>query len=136
MKADLRFWSFVEFALDGSGCLVWTGSRNQLGYGLFRADGRTISAHRWAYIERNGRVPEGLVLDHLCRNPSCVNPDHLEAVTQRENVVRGLAPAAENARKDRCIRGHRLIVIGGRRHCPTCARASKRQYKARKKAAA
>lgn len=79
-----------------------------------------------------GKISKGLQLDHLCRNPGCVNPSHLEAVSPRENYLRGISPAAQNARKTYCIHGHPLygenLFLGkpsgkrlGRRYCKTCA---------------
>ena len=81
-----RFWARVDVGL----CWEWTGS-NDRGYGMFRLDGRTVRAHRWAWETLVGPIPRGLHLDHLCRNPPCVNPDHLEPVTQPENIRRGHA---------------------------------------------
>lgn len=87
-----RFWSYVD--KDGAnGCWVWTGAmcgapRGE-GYGNINIGGRLVIAHRYAFEEIEGPIPNGLVLDHLCRNQRCVNPAHLEAVTQWENVHRG-----------------------------------------------
>lgn len=89
-----RFWRMVRSAKPGE-CWEWVGSR-RAGYGRM-AVGRpaglprdtVITAHRIAYEMLIGPIPEGLVIDHLCRNKSCVNPAHLEAVSQRENVLRG-----------------------------------------------
>lgn len=73
-----------------SGCWLWFGATTERGYGVVVANGRSIRAHRISYETAKGQIPEGLVLDHLCRVHCCVNPDHLEAVTQLENVRRGL----------------------------------------------
>lgn len=81
-----RFWARVEIGV----CWTWIGSTDR-GYGVFGAQGRYFRAHRWAWEALVGPIPEGLHLDHLCRNPSCVNPDHLEPVTQAENIRRGHA---------------------------------------------
>lgn len=74
------------------GCHLWIASRFKgTGYGCWNADGRAMGAHRWNYTRRKGAIPDGLVLDHLCRVRHCVNPDHLEAVTQKVNAQRGMA---------------------------------------------
>jgi len=99
-----RFWSRVE--IDGE-CWVWRGSRTPDSYGMFWA-GRNYRAHRWAYEYMRADIPDGLQLDHLCRNRPCVNPWHVEPVTPGENVRRSMSVAAENARKTHCKRGHPL----------------------------
>ena len=126
-----RFMSHVE---KTETCWTWTGSRRRDGYGQFvlgrRPDGRvhSVPAHRWLYVYCNGPVPHGLEIDHLCRNRSCVSPEHLEAVTARENVRRGQSPAADNARRTHCVRGHEftpdntLRRTTGGRTCRTCNR--------------
>jgi hypothetical protein len=112
-------------------CWVWQRSTGG-GYGFFTptpADGRTFKsarAHRWYWEQVNGPVPEGLELDHLCRNRSCCNPAHLEAVTHQENCRRGLA-GAHMAAKTHCPRGHayageNVVVRNGSRNCRTCER--------------
>src|SRR5688500_4996363 len=81
------FWAKVD---KTSTCWLWTGARHPLGYGHVRYGNRTSAAHRVAWELINGPIPEGLTLDHLCRVPACVRPDHLEPVTHRENVRRGI----------------------------------------------
>jgi HNH endonuclease len=108
------------------GCWLWTGTTSHGGYGSFRMDGRQQGAHRVAYVLFRGPIPDGLTIDHLCRVPGCVNPDHLEAVTMRENTLRGVSKVAQQARKTHCLRGHplsgdNLWVRGGKRFCRTCA---------------
>lgn len=71
------------------GCWLWTGALNSAGYGHFAREGLGVVAHRWFYEQANGPIPAGLVLDHVCRTPRCVNPAHLEAVTNAENCRRG-----------------------------------------------
>lgn len=75
----------------GTPCWVWQRSVNNKGYGRIRRFNAEHLAHRWYYTQQRGEIPDGLVLDHLCRVPRCVRPDHLEAVTQMENCRRGNA---------------------------------------------
>src|SRR5258708_4089556 len=83
-----RFWAKVQ---KTDGCWQWMGTGTQQGYGLFNAGSRrTIAAHRFAYLLVKGPIADGMVLDHLCRNPGCVNPAHLEAVTPQINTLRGI----------------------------------------------
>lgn len=98
-----RFLKHVKPGPDG--CLLWTGAKIK-GYGHFMADGKFMLAHRWNYELHKGPIPEGLVLDHLCRTPACVNPDHLEAVSQRENIMRGTGYSARHARLTHCPKDH------------------------------
>lgn len=118
-----RFWPKVDASGD---CWLWTASRFPDGYGSFSVNGRARGAHRVAYELLVGPIPSGLTLDHLCRNPSCVNPTHLEPVTDRENVRRGHGPTAVNARKTHCIHGHLLdeqntYIYPAGRCCRRCA---------------
>lgn len=102
-----RFWEKVQ-KLD-SGCWRWTAGLAKAGYGSFNAGGRPpryISAHDFSYELHFGPVPEGLELDHTCRNRWCVNPDHLEPVTHKVNVQRGMSPAMVIRRSDVCAHGH------------------------------
>lgn len=103
MNAADRFFAKVQ--PDGSGCLLWVGARTATdGYGRFG----NRQAHRWLW-ERVMEIPEGLVADHLCRNPSCVRPSHIEFVTPRENIIRGVGPAGTRARaaaRKTCAHGH------------------------------
>lgn len=113
-----RFWAKVdkdgpipEVRTDLGPCWVWTASTGNFGYGQFYpgSGGRTVQAYRWAYEHFVGPVPKGMEPDHLCRNVLCVNYDrHLEVVTKAENILRGEAPPAQNARKTHCHRGHLL----------------------------
>lgn len=79
-----QFWAQVQGG-DYRTCWIWTGHKNNRGYGLWRVAGKTIGAHRWAYIELVAELPRDLHLDHLCRTPLCVNVWHLEPVTQAVN---------------------------------------------------
>lgn len=103
-----KFWASV--AVLESGCWEWTGVRYPTGYGQppFTGEGHQAGyVHRVSYRWLVGAIPDGLTIDHLCRNRACVNPDHLEAVSQRVNTLRSpIAVAAINARKTHCIHGH------------------------------
>ena len=125
-------------ALLGNGCWEWRGARNPKGYGNIRVDsyGPAKSVHRVAYTEMVGPIPDGLEIDHLCRNRACINPQHLEAVTRTANVQR------VDQRKSVCKNGHEMTQDNTRvyttpqgyegRKCRTCSRDFTRQYRARK----
>lgn len=108
-------------------CWEWSGFLNLYGYGIVNHKGKDILTHRLSYelIGGNSLTP-GLVLDHLCRNTTCINPKHLEEVTIAENTLRGNSPAAQNARKKECDYGHEFTednIIwekGNRRRCKKC----------------
>ena len=112
---------------DGD-CLLWTGHTNSKGYSTVQVLGVRVYIHRLAYMVHVGPIPDGLTIDHLCRNKRCVNPDHLEAVTNKVNILRGLGVTAQNKRKTHCKRGHPLegvnlrLLPGGGRACRTCLR--------------
>jgi len=91
-----------------SDCLIWVGSTFRYGYGQFWIkDNKTISAHRWIWEFTNDSIPEGMVIDHICRNARCVNPSHLRVTTQQINTTENSeSPLAKNAAKTHCIRGH------------------------------
>lgn len=132
-----RFWRMVVVGVNDGGCWGWSGPRISTGYSGFsvKVGGRwsKVGAHRYSYEQFVGQIPEGLQIDHLCRNPWCVNPKHLEAVTSRTNVLRSNAPPARNAAATDCIRGHRLlgynlIANKGKRNCRECLRAYARVW--------
>ena len=121
---------------DGDGCWTWRATKSN-GYGRLFIGGRAWPAHRWVYEALVGLIPEGLTLDHLCRNRACVRPDHLEPVTMRENILRGESFAAVNNRKTHCKHGHEFtpentyVATPAWRGCRTCARDARRKWKSR-----
>ena len=142
---EARFWSMVS--KDGpipvhrpelGSCWTWVGNKGgshtkYIRFTLGGRYGKTTSAHRFSYELANGPIPDGLTVDHLCRNTSCVNPSHLEAVTGRVNVLRGNTITAANAAKTHCKRGHpfteentRMEGNGRLRRCRTCRREAQR----------
>lgn len=130
--AEERFW---EKVVKSDGCWIFTGHLNNHGYGTFGIthDDR-IYAHRYSYQLAYGPIPEGLVIDHICRTPPCVNPSHMEAVTQRENVYRGKSYLFHP--KTHCKHGHELTEGNvyrrpdtGGRQCLTCVtRRNRNRY--------
>lgn len=142
LTPEERFWSKVA---KTDSCWLWTGALSPKGYGDFYVGPTKYRAHRYAYEITKGAIPEGLTIDHLCRVPHCVNPAHLEAVTDVENILRGSCPAATNARRTHCRHGHPLDgdnlrhvrkKRGVERVCLTCRRAYDRKWKAAKRGAA
>ena len=127
-----RLLSFVEFDTAG-GCWLWSGTISREGYGRFTlpngtAQGRTTVTHRVSYEEFVGPIKPGLVVDHKCRVRCCVNPDHLQQVTQRENILSGTGASARNAMLTHCKKGHPLLPQKeNRRSCVICNRVRMRE---------
>ena len=114
-----------------TGCWLWKAGLNRKGYGVFCIGGRHANAHCWSYERLVGPVPDGLELDHLCRIRNCVNPDHLEPVTTKVNIMRGEGLAAKHAAATACPQGHayddaNTFLYEGRRYCRECLRQRKR----------
>lgn len=121
-----------------STCWFWVGFVNPDGYGSFHWNGKSRPAHRAVYELLRGAIEPGLAIDHLCRVRSCVNPDHLEPVTRRENVLRGESPLARVVRSNKCVSGHELseenVYINkksGQRCCRKCRSRRNAAYKNR-----
>lgn len=120
-----------------SGCWLWLGQISNKGYALFNRGIGKRNAHRFAYETTIAPVARPLVLDHLCRIRCCVNPAHLEPVTNRENILRGVGPSAKGALATHCPVGHPYDATNtkfnryGERGCHQCARASVRAHRAR-----
>ena len=127
-----RFWNKVQ-PCPMSGCWLWTAGGNH-GYGTFGTSTRGVekreNAHRFSYRHLVAPIPDGLVIDHLCRVRCCVNPVHMEVVTNRTNVLRGDGLTARAARSTTCTRGHEYVAgsfrlrRNGGRLCLICARAN------------
>ena len=100
------FWAKVDRSGGPEACWPWTASKNAWGYGAFSLERKSMGAHRFAYELLVGSIPDRLTLDHLCRNRACVNPHHLEAVSDRTNILRGQGQSARNALKTHCPQGH------------------------------
>jgi hypothetical protein len=117
---------------EATGCWLWQGSIDRYGYGQRRYRGSLTTAHRAVYQELWGPISAGLDLDHLCRVPRCVNPDHMEPVSRQTNVLRGEGVAARYAARTHCAAGHALqgdnlyIHPNGSRRCRACKREARR----------
>lgn len=128
-----RWVAKIALPVEEEDCWEWIGAKNETGYGKFNLLGKAVRAHRFGYQAFVGPIPDGLVLDHVCRNPGCVNPIHLRAVTQRENTLSGHGIMAGFAKQSHCKRGHlfderntRSAKHGNGRYCRTCAKDRER----------
>lgn len=129
-----RILGRIDVMADG--CWLWAKSLNRDGYGVLRVDGVQWLAHRLSYKLFVGPIPEGAELDHTCRRRACVNPQHLEPVTHRENIVRGSHPNIVRHRKAICSKGHAVVGDNvsvrsdGRLLCRQCINARARNNRA------
>lgn len=147
-SAAERFWPKIDKrgpvslirGVHGN-CWTWVASLDKRGYGQFFDGNTMVKAYKWAYVDRFGPVAPGLDLDHRCRVRACCNPAHLEPVSHRVNVLRGMSPGAISYRTNRCFRGHEFTPANtgvrrdGSRICRKCDAARSRAYQARKQAA-
>lgn len=134
-KLESRFWSKLK---KTDSCWIWTASKDLDGYGRFFLEGRSISSHRFSYEHWNGKIPDELQIDHICRNRACVNPEHMEIVTSKENTLKGSGPTAVNSRKTHCPQGHEYSEentynSNGARTCKICKKLRVSLSRQRKK---
>jgi len=130
-----------KYYICDDGHWLWTANTDKDGYAIFGISGKNGKAHRISYAHYVGEIPDGFQIDHLCRIKNCVNPEHLEAVTPRENTMRGNTAARWNAEKTHCVRGHpfdeeNTVPQPGGRSCRECGRARSREWYHRNKSVA
>lgn len=134
---EVLFWARVN-KNGPNGCWLWTGNKTSKGYGRILVKNsihKYVRAHRFSYELLVGELPSGLQLDHLCHNPGCVNPEHLQVVTSKENTLRGNGLAAKEAKLTHCPKGHLYNLLNtyfekrnGKiiaRRCRICRRAGR-----------
>ena len=131
-----RFLS--KISITKSGCWEWTGYLDKDGYGTFWSRNVTLGAHRFAFEYYYGAICPDLTINHLCRNRRCVNPEHLEQITNKENVLKGVGLTAINARKTHCMRGHEFTPentysYSNQRICKICVSQYQKDYRQKKK---
>lgn len=137
MTMALDATGLPEIIVLGNGCWMWTRAVNSDGYGLWMKRGPDYhrGAHRVTWEIFNGKMPEGLEIDHLCRYRACVNPAHLQTVTHAVNTLIGDSPQAKNARRVTCKNGHpfdRVYVHpGGTRQQRICSRCMRQRARSR-----
>lgn len=122
-EKDLR--RFMSKVKQTDFCWEWLPKRNSRGYGQFSLNGKTDLCHRVSFRHFKGDIINGNQIDHLCRNTSCVNPVHLEQVSKKENLLRGVGISAKNSKKTHCPQGHEyskenIIKTNNRRVCREC----------------
>ena len=140
-------WTFdrrimQKVVIDENNCWNWTGHITKNGYGMTSIGNKQYMAHRYTYEWKFGKIKDKLVIDHLCRNRKCVNPDHLEVVTLQENINRGLLGNLKHLRNEaycktrtHCALGHELngknLYITSRNHkiCKKCLKEYQKKYR-------
>lgn len=131
---DEEFERFMSKTQPGkNGCIEWTAPLDKDGYGTFYFRRKGRRAHRVAWFNFNGEIPDGMVVNHNCRNPSCVNHQHLRLLTKQENSMQDSAsPAYLNAMKTTCKNGHPFDVkYGNQRYCSKCEAEKRRRLRAK-----
>lgn len=132
MKRVKTINDHIDNTIKVNDCWIWNGSVDSRGYGQLRSNGKTWRAHRFFYSELVGQIPSRYQIDHVCRNKLCVNPDHLEAVTQTENIRRSGAWDV-NKTKTHCPAGHEYsdsntLSRNNKRTCLICKRERSKKY--------
>lgn len=137
MLDEIQFRIKSRVSVGSKGCWNWNGYIDRDGYGRFSVNGKQDTVHRISFAAFGGIIPQGLQLDHLCRNRRCCNPKHLEPVTKKENTLRGTSFSAVNARKTHCDHGHAFDDRntyrhgGRRRQCRKCNARAVQRYNMR-----
>ena len=135
IAVEHRIWSKIRKRPNG--CWEWIGAKNSGGYGSIKDSGKNRKTHRVMWEIQVGGLTPGLTLDHLCRNRTCCNPDHLEEVSLKENILRGEGVYAKNKRKTHCKSGHKFTEkntyqrLTGQRACRKCQVVAKLRYTSR-----
>lgn len=128
-----RFFSYVN--MSPTGCWNWKSFVNNHGYGRFwtgMVDGKNVAAHRFAFFYWHGPIPDGLVVDHVCNNKKCVRPEHLRAITWRENLDRSPVTTWNRVECLRCGGPLERLYRSPRRGCRPCTNKNNREARARR----
>lgn len=131
IKKRLMNLSYPE---PNTGCFIWIGATYNNGYGFININKRSVSAHRLSYFVHKGIIPENFIVDHLCNNKYCINPHHLEAKSQKDNLLRSNSASTLNILKTHCDKGHEFsnentrLNKQGSRECIACLNERKKKY--------